>query len=304
MIYDVAVLGLGPAGLAATIYARRYNLNTITLGKQIGGLVTEASFVENYPGFLQTSGIELTNKFKEQTERLNAEILEEEIVNVEKKDNFLIQTDKNQIFQAKSLIIALGTKKRKLNINGEEKFLGKGVSYCPICDAPFFIDKTVAVIGGRDSAAHTALLLAEKSKKVYIIYRREKLRAQPFLIEKVMQNKKIEIIYNSLPVEIKGNNLVESLIIDKKNKKQEIKLNGIFVEIGSIPSTNLIKKLKINLDKENYIQVKQDMSTNIPGVFAAGDITTTPLRQIVTAAAQGAIAASSAYAYLKNSKDL
>ncbi len=300
MVYDIAILGIGPAGLTATIYGKRYNLNTITFGKSTGGMAAYAPFVENYPGFDPISGIELTGKMQKQAEKLGAEIAMKEVVNISKeKDLFSIQTKDNNKIEAKTIIISLGTEKRKLNIPGESGFLGKGISYCAICDSMFFRDKNVIVIGGNDSAAKAALLLAEKSKKVYISYRKDELRCEKFLLERIKKNAKIEIINNSVPLEIKGSKKVEAIMLEKGGKKEEIKVDGIFVEIGSIPTTNLAKKLKIELNDEGYIKVNDKMETNAEGVFAAGDITASPLKQIITAASQGAIAASSAYAYIK-----
>ena len=287
-MYDVIIIGGGPAGVAAAIYSQRYKLKTLLITKNTGGMVLDSHLIENYPGFTKISGVELSKKFEEQIKQLNIEKIEAEIIDI---DNNLTLTDKNNNkYETKNIILALGTEKRKLNVQGEEKFLGKGVSYCYTCDAPFFKDKTVAIVGGSDSAAKAALLLADYAKKVYIIYRKENLRCEPHYLEKI-KNKNIEILNNTEIKEIKGTNFVESVTLTNS----KLKLDGVFIEIGTIPTTNLAKKLNIELDENNYIKVNNKQETNIKGVYAAGDITNQPLKQIITAAAQGAIAANSIF---------
>ena len=287
-MYDVIIIGGGPAGVAAAIYSQRYKLKTLLITKNTGGMVLDSHLIENYPGFTKISGVELSKKFEEQIKQLNIEKIEAEIIDI---DNNLTLTDKNNNkYETKNIILALGTEKRKLNVQGEEKFLGKGVSYCYTCDAPFFKDKTVAIVGGSDSAAKAALLLADYAKKVYIIYRKENLRCEPHYLEKI-KNKNIEILNNTEIKEIKGTNFVEEVTLTNS----KLKLDGVFIEIGTIPATNLAKKLNIELDENNYIKVNNKQETNIKGVYAAGDITNQLLKQIITAAAQGAIAANSIF---------
>lgn len=293
--YDLIIIGAGPAGLTAAIYAARYKLKTIVFGKEMESQASHAYIIENYPGFKVISGPELIKKIKKQVNNLGVKIQEEEIIDIEKqKKDFVVSTD-NKKYKSKAIILALGTESRKLNLPNEDRFVGKGISYCTICDAPLFKNKVVAVIGGSDAAAMSALLLAEYAKKVYVIYRGKQLRAEPLRIEQLKKNKKIEIIYNANVKEIKGKEFVESIALNKK----ELKVNGIFVEIGNVPPTYLAKRLVINTDKEGYILTNNKMQTNIPGIFAAGDIIAKPLRQIITAANDGAIAAFSAYSYLK-----
>ncbi|MCP3685627.1 MAG: FAD-dependent oxidoreductase [bacterium] len=300
-MYDLIILGGGAAGLTAAIYAVRYRLKTLIISKDVGGLILEAHKVENWPGVKSTTGNDLMKDFKEHALKLGVEIAEGEIVDIEKKDNVELKDNKGKIYESKSLILALGTQRRKLNVQGEAEFLGKGVSYCAVCDAPFFKDKTVAVIGGNDSAANAALLLAEHAKKVYIIYRKEKIRAEPINLERVEKSEKIEIINNSNVTEITGTNFVEKAKLDSG---KEIELNGIFIEIGSTPTTVLLSKIKVETDDRGYIKVNEKMETNAEGVFAAGDITTGSggLRQLVTAASEGAIAATSAFPYVRKKK--
>jgi thioredoxin reductase (NADPH) len=304
--YDIIVLGAGPAGFGCAVYAARYNLKTLVIGKLIGGMAAEAHLVENYLGYRTITGIELSQKFKEHVEGLGVKtILGVDVIAVKKsKDGFEVTTSENKKYSCKAVLIGLGTQKRKLECANEEKFLGKGVSYCATCDAPFFKDKVVSVVGGSDSAGTIALMLAEHAKKVYIIYRKEELRAEPITKKRIDQNKKIEIIYKSNVAELKGANKLESVVLDTDGKKSELKMDGLFVEIGTVPSTVIFKELGLEVTQEGYIKVKEDMSTNIPGIYAAGDITTgsNGFRQIITAAAEGGIAANSMFKYIKSSK--
>jgi thioredoxin reductase (NADPH) len=306
--YDLIIIGAGPAGLTASIYASRYRINHLVLGQILGGAPLEAHKIENYPGFISISGSELMEKFLEQVKNLKAEIRQTEVVNIEKKDQeFEITDSENRKYQAKAIILALGTKRKKLNIPGEEKFLGKGVSYCAICDAPFFKNKIVAIIGGSNAAVSSALYLTDYAKEVYIIYRGDELKAEPILKERTEKNSKIKIIYQTNILEIKGKEKVEGVVLDRTYKNvKELSLDGVFIEIGSTPTISLVLKLGIEIDEDNYIKVDEHQATNIDGVYAAGDITngSAKLRQIVTACAEGAVAATSVYLYLKNLKKL
>jgi thioredoxin reductase (NADPH) len=303
---DVLIIGSGCAGFTAGIYATRYNLRTLLIGKITGGQISEAYEIDNYPGFSSIGGIELSKKLKEHAEKLGVEMdLLSEVTEVRKsKGFFLVKTDQNKTYKAKSIIIATGSEKKKLNIENEEKFAGKGISYCATCDAPFFKNKIVGVVGAGDSAIKAALLLTEHAKKVFVIYRkaRKNMKAFPYLIKEAEKNPKIKFILLSKVKEIRGGERVESVIIEKSGKKEELKLDGLFVEIGSVPNTKLAKKLGVDLDDKGHIKVNEDMSTNVRGVFAAGDVTTGSNRfeQIVTAEAEGAIASESAYKYIRN----
>ena len=301
MIYDLIIAGAGPAGLSAAIYASRYNLNTFIISEEIGGMASEAYKIENYPGFKSIPGMELMNKFKEQIKGL-IDIKQERIIELKKENNFMITTKKN-IYKSKTVIVAAGTKRRKLNIPGEQELIGKGVSYCATCDAAFFKDKIVGVVGGNDAAAMSALLLAEYAKKVFIIYRKEKIRAEPLRVSQLEKNKKVTIINNTNVITVNGDKIVSSVTLDKEYKNsKELALDGLFIEIGSIPSTILTKPLGIELDEQGYIIVDASQKTNVDGFYAAGDITSNSdkFRQIITAASEGAIAAHSVYEFLKN----
>lgn len=293
-IYDIIILGAGPAGMTSAVYAARYNLKTLIVSKDVGGVANLAHKVENWPGIIRIPGTELMQNFKKQVKTLGVGIVEDKVEKIANK--FEVITASNKKFEAKTLIFALGTVRRKLNVPGEDEFTGKGVSYCATCDCVFFKNKTVCVVGGRNSAAMAALLLSEYAKKVYIIYRRDKLRADPILIEQAEKNPKIEMIYKAEVAKIIGTKFVEKIVL--KNGK-EMPMEGVFVEIGGIPSTGLAKKIGVKLDENSFIITDANMQTNIPGVFAAGDITNTPLAQIVTACGDGAKAAYSAFHFLK-----
>ncbi|MCK4531892.1 MAG: FAD-dependent oxidoreductase [Candidatus Aenigmarchaeota archaeon] len=303
MVYDVIIIGAGSAGYAAGIYATRFGLRTLLIGKEPGGQTNEAYEVDNYPGFLNISGIDLLTKFKEHAEKLGAELVVSEAIDVGKKgENFVVKT-KDKEHEGKAVILATGSKKRKLGLPNEKELTGKGVAYCATCDAMFFNDKIVGVTGGGNSAVKSALLLAEYAKKVYLVYRREKkdMRAMPYWVKKAEENDKIEMIFRSVPKEIKGKEKLESVVFEKDGKDLEIKMDGLFVEIGTDPENSLAKKLGVSLDEQGKIKVEKDMSTNVEGVFAAGDITngSNGMEQIVTSCAEGSIAAESAYNYVK-----
>jgi len=292
--YDVIIIGAGPAGMTAAIYAARYKLKTMIISKDVGGVANYAHKVENWPGIVSITGTELMQNFKKHVEALGVKILNEEVDKI--KNKFEIVTSENKTFKSKTLIIALGTIRRKLNIPGESEFAGKGISYCTTCDAPFFKDKTVCVVGGKNSAVMSALLLSEYAKKVCIIYRQDKLNATPALVEQAEKNKKIEVLFNAEVAEIHGDKFVEKI---KLKDGKEMDMQGVFIQIGGIPSTVLIKQINVKLDEHDYIIVDPSMKTNVEGVYAAGDITNTSLRQVITACGDGAKAAYSAFHYLK-----
>jgi thioredoxin reductase (NADPH) len=299
--YDLVILGGGPAGLTAAIYAGRYNMKTLVIAKSIGGTANLAGELENWPGY-NGPGIELMNKFRDQVDSFGAEFLEVEIKSVEKKDdNFFVETYDGKI-EAKSLIVALGTEHRQLDIPGEKKFLGKGVSYCATCDGNFFKGKDVAVIGGANAAAKAALYLSKICNKVYIVYRRHEMRCEPISLSKICGTENIEIHYYSNPVEIIGDSVVRDLKIitdwpDKDSTEHVIPVSGVFIEAGATPAVKVIKKLGLEVEKD-YIVVDRNMKTNVEGVFAAGDVTNGLFKQITTAAGEGAIAAKMAHEFL------
>lgn len=304
-IYDVIIIGAGPAGLTAAIYVSRYKLSNLVLGKMPGGTVTYAHKVENYPGLPGISGTELGLKMIEQAKALGAELLSENVGKIDKQEDFFkVTTENSKELRSKSLIIASGTERRKLNIPGEREYLGKGISYCTNCDAPFFKGKTVILVGGANAACSGAIHLAEFAQKVYLIYRKNELRAEPVWVEEVKENPKIEIIYNTNLTEVLGNgSRVTGANLDTPyNGSQNLSADGVFVEIGGIPASSFLVPFGVELDENGYIKVNDEMETNVPGLLAAGDVTTKNLnlQQTITACAQGAIAAYSVFKSLKH----
>ena len=307
---DLIIIGAGPAGLTSSIYASRYKLNHLVIGNIFDGAMTKAHLVENWPGEKSIKGYDLIMKFYEHAKSLGAEIIQKNIVEVKTENeinsslrsHFIIKTENNKTYETKSLLVALGTKSKKLNIPGEDKFLGKGVSYCAVCDGAFFKNKIVGVVGGSNSAAMAAMMLSEHASNVFVIYRREPLRCEPIIAEKLEKNSKVKIIYNTNITTIGGGKRVEFIELDNKYEGEKIlKLDGLFIEAGSIPFASLVGKLGVKTDQNGFIIIDQNGATNIEGVYAAGDITngSNGLRQIITAASEGAIAATSVYKYLR-----
>lgn len=294
-MYDIVIIGGGPAGLSASIYSKRFGLSTLLIEKfGIGGQAILTDIVENYPGFPEgIKGSELVNKMEEQAKKFGVEFLIDEVLGVE-IDNEIKKTKTNSfIYESDGLIIATGVNPKKLDIPGEKEFTGKGVSYCAICDAFLYKNKDVLVVGGGDSAIVEALYLTNFANKVYIIHRRDKLRAAQYLQEKAFKNSKIEFIFNSILKEIKGEKRVEKVIIQniKEDRIYELNINGVFIYIGLTPNSNLFKD-KINLDESEFIITDSEMRTNEKFVYAVGDVRKKELRQIITACADGAIAAN------------
>jgi thioredoxin reductase (NADPH) len=318
--YDVLIVGGGPAGFTAAIFASRRNLKTLVLAKSLGGQITRSFGVENYPGFLKIPGTELMTKFSEQAEKNGAEIKYEEVLSVAKKGGGFEVKTKNDKYSTKTVILAYGKTPRDLGIKGEEEYAGKGVFYCATCDMPIMRNKTIAVIGGGSDAVDAATFGAGICKKVYLIYKGDELAADLPAIERLkkmpykeeepkkMKNHKklenkasnVEILLNHWPTEVKGNKFVKSLVVQDVNSKQtrDIQLDGVFVEIGFIVKTEMVSKL-VKLD--NYKQVVTDKMcrTSMPGIFAAGDITDLQVKQAVASSGEGCKAALAAYLYIQ-----
>jgi len=294
--YDLIVLGGGPTGIGCAIYAARFAMDVLVVGKIFGGLIATTHLVENYPGITSTSGQGLMDMFKEHMNSLSIPYITDEIRSIEKADDHFILHSFFQKFKAKSVVIATGSERKKLGIPGEEEFAGRGVSYCATCDGPFYKDKTVCVIGGSDSAAKEALFLSQNVKKVYIIYRGEEIRAEPINKKRVEKNHKIEIIYRTNIVEIKGDNTVKSVIFDKGT---EFEVDGVFIEVGSIPNSDLAKRIGVKTNEKDEIIINRKSETNIPGIFAAGDVADAPFKQAITGVAEGVVAAYSAFDFIK-----
>ena len=301
--HDLIIIGAGPAGLNASVYASRYGVDNIVVGSIGGGLTTETHEIGNWLGTQKITGFEFAQNALEHAKSLKAEIKNVSIDQIERnEDDFSLLLSNGEKISSKTVLLAMGTKHRHLGIPGENEFAGKGVSYCATCDGFFYKEKTVAVIGGSDSAASAAIYLADIAEKVYVIYRKDKLRAESFWVSNIEKNPKIEVIYNTNVKEIKGDQQLEKVILDNTfNDSEELKLDGLFVEIGLEPSTSLIKNINIETDEEGYIKIEADGKTTEKGVWAAGDITdgSNKFKQIVTAASEGAIAASSIQKHLR-----
>ncbi|WP_054853601.1 thioredoxin-disulfide reductase [Vulcanisaeta distributa] len=304
-VYDTVIIGGGPAGMSAAIYAARYGMSTIIITEEIGGQVAKAGWVENYLGYTRIMGPDLVNKFEEHVKYYNVPIVIDSVENVERDgDLFKVYTLNGDEYTARTIIITVGEKKRKLNVPGEDTFNGRGVSYCAPCDAPLFKGKVVAVVGGGDSAASAALLLTEYASKVYMIHRRNQLRAQKYYQDLLLKNPKIEIMWNTVVKELQGDKLLRKAILQRVDTKEvfELPLDGLFVEIGAEPPVDLFKRIGLELSQDGYVKVNHLMETSVPGIYAAGgdcvDLTPRDFRQIVVAAGQGALAAYSAYNYI------
>jgi thioredoxin reductase (NADPH) len=303
-IYQVIIIGGGPAGLTAGLYCARSRLNTLLIEKGImGGQITNAERVENYPGFPRgISGIELGQLIHEQATDYGLETLLAEVTQVMPSPKHNLVNTSEGDFVAEAIVIASGSQFRKLGVPGEDKFVGKGVSYCATCDGPLFKDKTVAVIGGGDTAVSDALYLSRFASSVKVIHRRSQLRADKILQEKAMTNPKIEFVWDSIVMRIEGERIVKQLTIknSRNAKLSMLELAGVFVAIGSEPNSAQWRGL-LPLDEEGYIITDGRMGTKIPGVFAAGDVRHNSAKQVITAAGDGATAAISAEKFLQHS---
>lgn len=304
--FDVAIIGGGPAGLTAAVYASRGGMKTVIFEKAlVGGQITTTADVENYPGFEDNmSGFDIADKMRKQAEKFGTEIKQENIMSIQ-SENFgkLVETDSNK-YNAKTVILATGANPRKLGVQGEAKYTGRGVSYCATCDGALYRDKTVAVVGGGDSAVEEAIFLTKFAKKVYIIHRRDELRAVKLIQQRAFENDKIEIVWDSIVKEIKGGDFIEKVELYNKKTKEisELKLDGIFIYTGIKPNNELVKSV-VKLDAQGFIITDEAMCTKVHGLYAAGDVVHKVLRQVVTAASDGATAAFSAEKWIEENKD-
>jgi len=302
MLYDLIIIGAGPAGMTAAIYAARRKVKFLILSMDIGGQMGWSSEVDNYPGVADTTGMELTKKFNKHLKDYNIKIKQAEVTSLTKKGKTCIVKTKRTIYQSKAVIIACGKKPRKLNVPGEEEFTGKGVHYCATCDAPVHKNKIVTVIGGGNSGLESALFLAKYAKKVYFLEALPKLGGEPYLKDKIAADKKISIITSAKVKEISGNKFVNALKYKKEGKEQILKTQGIFVEIGLLTEVGFTK-VKKNKWKEIMIfrstKTHEENMTSEPGIFAAGDVTDIPSKQIVAAAGEGCKAALACFDYIR-----
>ena len=300
-IYDLIIIGSGPAGLSAAIYAQRAKLQTLVIESSYvsGGQVVNTYEVDNYPGYPGITGLDLAEKMRTHAEKLGASFLTEEITAVSEEGGIgLLQGKENQ-YRTRTILAACGAEHRKLKIPGEEEFMGSGVSYCATCDGAFFRNKTVAVIGGGDVAVEDAIFLARICKKVYLFHRRDKLRAAKILQKKLMELSNVEIIWNKVPDEIVGSDQVERLYVSDTitGEQFDYSVDGVFIAIGITPKSEAFRDIA-DTDEQGYLIADESGITSTPGIFAAGDIRTKQLRQVITAAADGANAVTSIENYL------
>jgi len=309
--YDTVIIGARSAGMAAAIYAARFGLKVLVIGKVVGGLLNESHNVENYPGFKSIPGLDLMMQFKEHCDNLNIPFKEEWVSEVKalnyddpKNTRYEItskdEDEQEHSYLARTVIFTMGTKHKKLGAKGEDHLSGKGVSYCATCDAAFYKNMPVAIVGGGDSAAQAGELVAQFAGHVYMIVRRDHMRAEPINIKRLTQNKKITILYNTEILEVLGEKQVTGLRLSKPHDGSDVlKVEGMFVEIGHLIQSDLAAKLGVTLDSHNQIIIDGESQTNIRGVYAAGDVGNRKYKQALTGAAEGAVAAFSAYALIK-----
>ena len=296
-MYDIIIVGAGPAGMTAAIYARRASKTVLVLeAKAYGGKIITTSDIENYPTEEHISGIDFATRLYNQTKKLGAEFIFEKVIDIKNNDKIKEVITEKDTYQAKAVILATGSDNRKLNIEKEDEFVGKGVSYCATCDGALYKNKTVAVVGGGNSAITEALYLSDIVEKVYLIHRNENLRAQETSVNELKTKQNVEFILNSNVTKLNGQEKLESIEIP-----ETIDVNGLFIAIGQIPENQNFAKLT-ELDQYGYIVADEDCHTNTEGIFVAGDNRTKKVRQLVTAASDGATAATEAIKYINKNK--
>lgn len=306
-MHEVIIIGGGPAGLTASIYSSCFHLNHVVIAQKVGGQLLLAPDILNYPGFMEISGLDLTKHMSEQVKKLGGVITEDLVVSIDREANntFLVKTQKDQTFQSKAIILATGTERRKLNVSGENNYIGRGVHYCAICDKQDYEEKTVAVIGGGNAAAQSAVTLAYAAAKVFILYRGSELKSEGIWNERILKAKNITVLFNTTISEIIGDGKkVTGVKMEQNQGQKTLNLDGVFIEIGGVPGTSLVAPLGVTLDPGGYIIVDDKLATSVPGVFAAGDLVSYGLsiEQISSAVGLGARAAASAFSYLKQGK--
>ena len=297
-MYDIIIIGAGPAGMTAALYAKQARKNILVLEKEIyGGQILKADKVKNYPGFKEISGYDFSNNLYNQLTDLGVEIKFEEVIEIISKENIKEIKTKKGNYTTKSVIIATGARNRKLNLNNEDKLIGKGVSYCTTCDGMFFKDKEVAIYGGCNSAIDGALYLSNICKKVYLIYRQKDFKTDNENINQLKSTENIECIFNTNIIDLIGENKLESITLKEEQNQYDLNVDGLFIEIGYIPVSEICKNI-IDTDSKGYIIASEDCKTNIDGIFAAGDIRIKDIRQLTTACSDGTTAALNAVKYL------
>lgn len=302
MLYDTVILGGGPAGLSAAVYALRSGLKTVVVERGLfGGQMQNTEEIENYTGFTSILGPELSERMREHAEHFGLETVLGEVQGLDFGNRVhQVRLSDDRILEAKTIIIATGCEPKKLGVPGEKEFAGRGVSYCAICDGAFFKDKELYVVGGGDSACEEGVYLTKHARKVTIVHRRDKLRAQPILQERARNNERISFLFNRRLVEIQGERKVERLVLENTvtGERETVPADGVFIYIGLKPNTEFLQGTPL-VNGDGWIPTDEMLRTPVPGVFAAGDVRDTWLRQVITAAADGAIAAMAAYRYLE-----
>lgn len=300
MIYDIIIIGGGPAGITAAIYAKRALLSTVLIEENfVGGQIMTATEIDNYPGFTSIDGVSLIKQFQVHLEKMETPVINSKVIKIENGNIKKVTLQNGDILESKTIIYATGASHKSLGVEGESRLIGSGVSYCAVCDGAFFRKKCVAVIGGGDTAVKEALYLSRICEKVYLVHRRDTLRAAKYLQEKIKITKNIECLFNYIPVKITGEFSVEQLQLQQVQSKeyQYLDVKGIFIAVGMEPKTELLKEI-CKMDSSGYIVAGEDCKTSAEGIFVAGDVRTKEVRQIITAASDGANAAIHAEMYL------
>jgi thioredoxin reductase (NADPH) len=304
MMYDLMIVGSGVTGFGAAMYAARLDLSVVVIGDVDGGTITLTDDVANYPGYVQLTGQELADKLKEHALDYPVTLETGKVIDIfRNKENIFYVVTENKTFFAKSVLIATGMKEKELEVPGHDELKNRGVSYCALCDAPLYKDKVVAVIGGSDSAAKEALLLAKYCPKVYIIYRRKKIRPEPINGRRIEKEPKIEVITETNVTEIIGDQKVTGVKLDRPyNGSDILPLDGVFIAIGGIPYSELAKKLGVELNEKGEIKIDRSSRTNVDGVYAAGDVVDSEFKQAITGVGEGVHAAYQAYKYVNENE--
>ncbi len=301
-VYDVIIIGAGPGGMTAAVYTSRANLKTLLLDRGVpGGQLQNTEEIENFPSYSHISGPDLAQKMFEHSLQFGAKYEQANVEDIVNEGNIKVVYAGSKTYQAKSIIIATGTKYKKLGIPGEEEFSGRGVSWCAVCDGAFFRGKELVVVGGGDSAIEESVFLTKFAKKVTILHRRDQLRAQPILVDRMLKNDKIDVLYDTVVNEIIGESKVSGVLLEniKTGETKSFPVDGVFEYVGMNPVSDFVRSLNIT-DEEGWIVTDSRMKTNIPGIFAVGDIRQTAVRQVVAATGDGCIAAIEAQHYLES----
>lgn len=298
---ELIIIGAGPAGITTSIYAARKRMNFLVITKDIGGQAALSSDIENYTGYQYITGAELTKKFEQHVREFQIELKYEEVLEIEKvKEGFIVKTDKGA-YESKTLVIASGAVPKKLNVPGEIEFKNRGVTYCATCDAPLFSNKDVAVIGGGNLGLDATLQLTKIANKIYLIGRGEKLKGDEVMCENVERSDKVTVLTNTKVLEITGDKFVASVKVERGGKQETLEVQGVFIEIGYIPNSKFIAGM-VKLNERNEIVIDDYCQTNVEGIFAAGDVTNVPYKQIILAGGEGSKAALGVYGYLQKLK--